>query len=200
MQHALSNLHTFRPSAGTLTALALTFGLLAGCGSKPTPAPRAQPPIPTQPAPAPDRGYFTLHDDSAAEEMVLYALGLLGVGYTFGGRNPEAGLDCSGMVSYIVEQISGKRLPHNAAQIADITRPIAVHELRPGDLVFFNTLNRRHSHMGIYMGDGRFVHAPNSRSQIRIENLHNSYFRPRIDGVRRIVADGRTETAQARTR
>ncbi len=120
--------------------------------------------------------------------MVVYALGLLGTGYRFGGRNPEAGLDCSGMVSYIVQEISGQRLPHNAAQIASMTRPIKVSELRPGDLVFFNTLNRKHSHMGIYMGDGRFIHAPSSRGQIRVEKLDNTYFRPRIDGARRLVS------------
>lgn len=118
----------------------------------------------------------------------MFALGLLGTGYQFGGRNPEAGLDCSGMVSYIVEQITGRRLPHNAAQIADMTRPIRVGELRPGDLVFFNTLNRRHSHMGIYMGDGRFIHAPSSRGRVRVEQLDNPYFRTRIDGARTLVA------------
>lgn len=120
--------------------------------------------------------------------MVVFALGLLGTGYQFGGRNPEAGLDCSGMVSYIVEQITGRRLPHNAAQIADMTRPIRVGELRPGDLVFFNTLNRRHSHMGIYMGDGRFIHAPSSRGRVRVEQLDNPYFRTRIDGARTLIA------------
>ncbi|MBW7862657.1 MAG: C40 family peptidase, partial [Rhodocyclaceae bacterium] len=99
-----------------------------------------------------------------------------------------AGLDCSGMVSYIVEQVSGKLLPHNAAQIAAMTRPVGVAELEPGDLVFFNTLNRRHSHMGIYIGRGQFIHAPSSRGSVRLERLDNSYFRPRIDGARRLVA------------
>ena len=117
----------------------------------------------------------------------MYALGLLGTGYRFGGRNPEAGLDCSGMVAFIVEQVSGKRLPHNAAQIASITRPIRISALQPGDLVFFNTLNRAHSHMGIYIGDGRFIHAPSSRGQIRIERLDNRYFKPRIDGARTLL-------------
>ena len=119
--------------------------------------------------------------------MVLFALGLLDTGYRFGGRNPDAGLDCSGMVAYIVEHISGRRLPHNAAQIAERTRPIEVDELRPGDLVFFNTLKRRHSHMGIYIGDGRFVHAPNSRGRVRVERLANRYFAQRIDGARTLL-------------
>lgn len=132
--------------------------------------------------------YFVLQDESHAQEMVLYALGLLDTGYRFGGRNPEAGLDCSGMVSYIVEQVSGRRLPHNAAQIADRTRPIEVDALRPGDLVFFNTMKRRHSHMGIYIGGGRFVHAPSSRGKVRIERLDSRYFAPRIDGARTLLA------------
>jgi cell wall-associated NlpC family hydrolase len=92
------------------------------------------------------------------------------------------------MVSYIVEQISGRRLPHNAAKIAKTTRPIEIGELQPGDLIFFNTQNRRHSHMGIYMGDRRFVHAPASRGRIRIASLDNPYFKPRIDGARSLLA------------
>ncbi|THF63439.1 C40 family peptidase [Pseudothauera rhizosphaerae] len=137
---------------------------------------------------APQNSYFTLEDQSQSREMVIFALGLLDVGYRFGGRNPEAGLDCSGMVSYIVEQVSGQRLPHNAAQIAERTRPIGVADLQPGDLVFFNTQNRRHSHMGVYMGDGRFIHAPSSRGRIRIERLDNPYFAQRIDGARSLLA------------
>jgi len=114
----------------------------------------------------------------------MFAYGLIGTGYRFGGQNPEAGLDCSGMVAYIVEQVSGTRLPHNAARIAEQTRPIAMSDLQPGDLVFFNTLKRRHSHMGIYLGDGKFIHAPSSRGAVRIDSLDNSYFAPRIDGAR----------------
>ena len=176
--------HRPRTSAGLFFVLVV----LAGCASKPAPPPE------TIYAPAPpvssreESRYFQLPDDLHAHEMVIYALGLLGIDYRFGGRNPDAGLDCSGMVSYIVEQISGRRLPHNAARIAAMTRPIQVDDLKPGDLVFFNTLNRKHSHMGIYMGEGRFVHAPSSRGQIRVERLDNVYFKPRIDGARTLVA------------
>jgi cell wall-associated NlpC family hydrolase len=167
----------------------LISGLISGCGSRQLATQAIHAPSSQTMSPGPgERGYFVLDNGDDASEVVMYALGLLGTGYTFGGRNPEAGLDCSGMVSYIVEQVSGRRLPHNAASIAQITRPIAVSELRPGDLVFFNTLNRRHSHMGIYMGEGRFVHAPSSRGQVRVESLHNSYFRPRIDGARTLIA------------
>jgi len=169
-----------------LAVIAITATILAGCSTAPAPGSRAPADAPlTQP-----RGgsYFALEDETHAREMVLFALGLLDTGYQFGGRNPEAGLDCSGMVAWIVENISGKQLPHNAAQIAGRTRPIEVSQLQPGDLVFFNTLKRRHSHMGIYIGDGRFIHAPSSKGRVRIERLDNRYFAPRIDGARTLVA------------
>jgi len=165
-----------------ILAVAIGLAALAGCSSAPV-APR-----PGTNATAGSGTYFALAAEEQAGEMVLFALGLLDTGYRFGGRNPEAGLDCSGMVAYIVEHISGQRLPHNAAQIAEHTRPIALHALRPGDLIFFNTLQRRHSHMGIYIGDGRFIHAPSSRGAVRVERLDNRYFAQRIDGARTLVA------------
>lgn len=166
--------------------LVIGITALAGCGTTPR---QPTPGISTQTPPhAPDRHYFALDDPTQTQELVMFAFGLLDTGYRFGGRNPDAGLDCSGMVSYIVEQISGRRLPHNAAQIAASTRPIERSELSPGDLVFFNTQKRRHSHMGIYLGDGRFIHAPSSRGTVRVERLDNSYFAPRIDGMRTLLA------------
>lgn len=190
---ASSPLHTARPrgpaaTRGRVRALGLTLAvgaaaLLAGCSTTPPVATTAP-----APATAPGGTFFALEGEHQTQEMVLFALGLLDTGYRFGGRNPEAGLDCSGMVAYIVENISGRKLPHNAAQIADRTRPIDVDALRPGDLVFFNTLKRRHSHMGIYIGDGRFVHAPSSRGRVRVERLDNRYFAQRIDGARSLLA------------
>lgn len=134
--------------------------------------------------------YFTLSDPDHAREIVLMSFSLLDTGYRFGGRNPEAGLDCSGMVSYLVEKVSGQRLPHNAAQIAALTRPVPRAQLQPGDLVFFNTQNRPYSHMGIYIGDGRFVHAPSSRGTVRVESLNKAYFAKRFDGSRTLVDAG----------
>lgn len=169
--------------AGPLT-LAVLLALAAGCSTVPVP----EPSTPT-PRIKDGRSYYSLDDPTIPQEIVMVALGLLDTGYRFGGRNPEAGLDCSGMVSYVVEQSAGLRLPHNAAQIADSTRPIEVDQLEPGDLVFFNTLRRRHSHMGIYIGDGRFIHAPSSRGSVRIERLSNPYFASRIDGARTLLAN-----------
>ncbi len=180
-------LRTAQPRAVRWAVLALAVGalsLLSGCSTTPPVATTA----PAAPVTAPSGHFFSLEGEHQTQEMVLFALGLLDTGYRFGGRNPEAGLDCSGMVAYIVENISGRKLPHNAAQIADRTRPIDMDELRPGDLVFFNTLKRRHSHMGIYIGDGRFVHAPSSRGRVRVERLDNRYFAQRIDGARTLLA------------
>lgn len=149
---------------------------LSGCSlfsSKPTPS-----------APATRSAEKVRLNPTLSNEVVLYALGLLDTGYVFGGSNPSAGLDCSGMVSYIVEQISGKRLPHNAAQIAALTQPVSQSELRPADLVFFNTTGATYSHMGIYMGEGKFIHAPSSKGKVRIERMDNSYFAKRFTGAR----------------
>jgi len=173
--------------AGIAALAAAGIAILAGCSSAPAPGPRPGANAPATQARG-DSRYFALDDEAHAQEMVLFALGLLDTGYRFGGRNPEAGLDCSGMVAWIVENIPGKRLPHIAAQIAERTRPIEVGQLQPGDLVFFNTLQRRHSHMGIYIGDGRFVHAPSSRGSVRVERLDNRYFAQRIDGARTLLA------------
>ncbi|HMV16962.1 MAG TPA: C40 family peptidase [Zoogloea sp.] len=176
-----------RPELRTALAAACVAAVLAGCGSAP-PRTTSQPP-PSVIAP-PERAWFSLPHPDHAQEVVLYALGLLDTGYRFGGRNPEAGLDCSGMVSFIVEQVSGQRLPHNAAQIAERTRPVASGALQPGDLVFFNTLGRAYSHMGIYLGDGRFIHAPNSRGKVRVDRLDNRYFAERFEGGRTLLPRG----------
>lgn len=117
-------------------------------------------------------------------EVVMYALGLLDTGYRFGGKNPEAGLDCSGMVTYVYHQAIGFRMTGNAADIARQGRVINAERLRPGDLVFFNTLQRPHSHVGIYIGGNRFIHAPNSNGRVRIDYLSNSYYAQHFEEAR----------------
>ena len=117
-------------------------------------------------------------------EVALFALGLINTGYRFGGKNPEAGLDCSGMVSYLYDKAAGVRLVGSAADMARRGRPIARSSMRPGDLVFFNTRNAPFSHVGIYIGDDRFVHAPSSNGRVRIERLSTPYFRQRFEAAR----------------
>jgi len=169
-------------------ALLLLAALLAGCGQTPI-RQATYPGKPYAGAPA-NRNWFALPSDDHAQEVVLYALGLLDTGYRFGGKNPEAGLDCSGMVSYIVEQVSGRKLPYNAAGIAERTRPVASRAIRPGDLVFFNTLGRSYSHMGIYLGDGKFIHAPNSRGKVRVDRMDSRYYAARFEGARTLLPEG----------
>ncbi|GGY25028.1 C40 family peptidase [Paludibacterium paludis] len=156
----------------------LLAALLAACSSPP---PRKW--TPKRPA---DRSVALsgLRADGAGREILMYTLGLLDLNYRFGGGNPEAGLDCSGMVSYIYRNAVGIKLPHNAAQIASLSRPIDSGSMQVGDLVFFNTMNRSFSHMGIYIGDGKFVHAPRTNSSIRVDRLDNSYFSARFEGAR----------------
>ena len=123
---------------------------------------------------------------AAANEVVLYALGLLNVRYQFGGNNPESGLDCSGMTSYIFDQAIGMKLPHNAAAQAKLGRVVERDAVLPGDLVFFNTSGRAFSHVGLYIGNGKFIHAPSTNGQIKVTELENVYFAPRWNGARRI--------------
>ena len=120
-------------------------------------------------------------------EVALFALGLIDTGYRFGGKNPEAGLDCSGMVSYLYAKAVGIRLVGSAADMARRGRPIARGAMRPGDLVFFNTRNTPASHVGVYIGDDRFVHAPSSNGRVRIERLSTPYFRERFEAARSYV-------------
>jgi cell wall-associated NlpC family hydrolase len=136
---------------------------------------------------SPFASYFVLEDSTHRKEIVVRALNLVGTEYRYGGENPREGLDCSGLVTHVVEQASGRRLPHHAATIALMTRPINRTELAPGDLVFFNTMKRRHSHMGIYIGDSNFIHAPAPGQRVRVESLKTRYFGERLDGLHTFV-------------
>ncbi len=119
-----------------------------------------------------------------ANEVVLFSLGLINIDYRFGGKNPEAGLDCSGMVSYVFDQSVNLKLKGSAADIARRGRVVDIAYIQPGDLVFFNTLNKPLSHVGIYIGEGRFIHAPSSKGKVRIDSLAKGWFAPRLEEVR----------------
>ena len=117
-------------------------------------------------------------------EVALFALGLIDTGYRFGGKNPEAGLDCSGMVSYIYNKAAGVKINGSAADIARQGRQIDRSNLRPGDLVFFNTRNTPFSHVGLYIGDDRFVHAPSGSGRVRIDQMGAKYYAQRYESSR----------------
>lgn len=119
---------------------------------------------------------------------LLGALNLLGTPYKMGGRRPDTGLDCSGLVRYVYKQTQDIDLPHNARDISQVGEPVEPSELRPGDLVFFNTLGRPFSHVGIYKGDGKFVHASSRRDRkVTVSDMGNRYWAARFDGARRIT-------------
>jgi len=123
---------------------------------------------------------------SCASELVVNAMGFLGVPYRRGGNNAETGFDCSGFVRAMYEQTVGLVLPRRADQQAAATQTIDKQELQPGDLVFFNTMRHAFSHVGIYVGDGKFIHSPRTGSQIRVEDMRDSYWQRRFDGARRV--------------
>lgn len=122
-----------------------------------------------------------------AANLAVEAMSLIGIHYRRGGTSPEAGLDCSGLVRYVFRQANGTELPRTSAEISRVGEHIDKKDLQPGDLVFFNTLKRAFSHVGIYLGDNKFIHAPSSGGAVRIENMDMSYWKARFNGARRIV-------------
>lgn len=121
-------------------------------------------------------------------EIPLYAISLIGTPYKFGGKSPETGMDCSGFVGHVFKQTTGAQLPASAQQISQHGQPLQSSELQPGDLVFFNTLNRAFSHVGIYLGENRFVHSTSSATgTVMVSNMGDGYWSKRFDGARRLI-------------
>ena len=154
------------------TAL-LIVSLLAACGS-PTPRTVRFGGTIAQPLPVSEKG----------NEVALYALGLIDTGYRFGGKNPEAGLDCSGMVSFIYGQAAGLKVKGSAADIARSSRPIDPEFLRPGALGFFEVRKQRYFQNANLLSDSRFVHAPATNGRVRIDRLNDRYYTQRYEAAR----------------
>lgn len=123
---------------------------------------------------------------STVQEVLISALALTGTPYKYGGNSPETGFDCSGFVRYVFQQAANLTLPHGARAISQLGKSIPVDQLQPGDLVFFNTLKSAFSHVGIYIGDNRFVHAPSSGGGVHVVNMSDAYWAKRFNGARRI--------------
>jgi len=153
-----------------LYLMALAF--LAGCSTVPPEMPKPE----------------TALVGERRAEALLQALLTLGLDYRYGGSSPETGFDCSGLVAHVFREAYGIRLPQNARAQSEYGVRVSLAELRAGDLVFYNTLNRPFSHVGIYLGDGRFVHAPKTGAQVRVEPIRGNYWMKRFDGARRIQA------------
>jgi cell wall-associated NlpC family hydrolase len=129
------------------------------------------------------------HVTDQATALIEHAKGALGVPYRWGGTSTQSGFDCSGFVRAMVQETIGKMLPHHAADQAAVTQKISKDELQPGDLVFFDTVRRRaYSHVGIYMGDGQFIHEPAKGERVRIDNLSEAYWQKHFEAARRILS------------
>lgn len=125
--------------------------------------------------------------DGLGAEVALHALALTGVPYRFGSDDPARGLDCSGLVRHVFRAVAALELPRRAEELGRLGQWVAPAELKAGDLLFFNTRGRPFSHVGIYLGDGRFVHAPTRRGAVRIEDLAERYWQRRFNGARRLL-------------
>lgn len=198
-----------RPRSGMALCLFASCAILAGCAS--TQGPVAESPIRRHTASTGFDGTDPIRDlllsrdiqvtrssrpvsdadastDPDANPLASAALGYLGIRYRWGGRSPEEGFDCSGLITYAAEQSLGLKLPRSSYELASEGESVSKRDLQVGDLVFFNTLGRRFSHVGIYLGNNEFVHSPRAGSVVRIESMDISYWRKRYNGARRLTA------------
>lgn len=151
-------------------------GLLSACG---TPAPR---PAPRHPEPVSNLAY-----PAQGADIAFRALGLVGTPYRRAGADPAQGFDCSGFVQYVFRDSAGIALPRSTGEQYALPSSRGMRKLRTGDLVFFATGGRGPSHVGIYVGEGRFVHAPNHGGKVRLDRMDDAYWRPRYLGARRVL-------------
>lgn len=165
------------PSARLMRWTLLTAALLVACS-----APRPKPgPLPRFTAPSPH------HGEIGPNDILFRAIALVGTPYRYGGNTPESGFDCSGFVDYVFRDVAGIVLPRTVDDIDAINAPeVRREELNSGDLIFFKTSGRKVSHIGIYVGEGRFVHAPNEGGTVRLDRLDNVYWNAHYSGAKRI--------------
>ncbi|CAN5898038.1 C40 family peptidase [soil metagenome] len=153
----------------SLSALLLAVVLLAGCGGPSTSTPRAP------------RAALS---SEQANDIAIHALGLVGTPYRYGGNTIEGGFDCSGLIGYVYRSRMGAAPPRTVAQLSDFGDAVSTRELRSGDMVLFGS--GRPTHAGIYVGEGRFVHAPSSGGEVRLDRLDGPYWSRQTLKVRRL--------------
>lgn len=156
----------------TILIIALLCVTLTGCTTQPT-----------------AKSNYTTNqqvNNPGLAEISLHAISLVGIPYRYGGNTPTAGFDCSGLIRYVVKRAIGMRLPRTLYEIRQHGTPLAQENLAPGDLVFFNTNGKPDSHAGIYVGKGRFVHAPSTGGRVRLEQLNTTYWATRFTQARRL--------------
>ncbi len=124
---------------------------------------------------------------NAAQDVILKGLQLVGISYRRGGNDEDSGLDCSGFVRLVFKDTLGMLLPRSAKEMSEVGQRIDAKDLKPGDLVFFNTMKRAFSHVGIYLGDNYFLHSPKPGAEVRVESMQSSYWVKRYNGARRVI-------------
>jgi cell wall-associated NlpC family hydrolase len=164
----------------------LIVAVCGGCAST-TQRGSAKPPARPLAAPSGSGAAPTWAGAAALPDVALTALGLLGTPYRFGGSDPRTGFDCSGFVGYVFRHGQGLVLPRRSEEMGQAGTPVEPDNLQAGDLVFFNTLRRPFSHVGLYLGGDKFIHAPTTGGEVRIENMKDAYWARRYDGARRMT-------------
>lgn len=174
-----------RVGAATTFRAALCGALIAlsGCGGGDS----VRKPPPQTARPSPSRPLVEPADPAAANAVVIRAIGLVGTPYRYGGNTPESGFDCSGLVTYVFRDMLDLRLPRTSRELAAIQGPrIDPNRLAAADLVFFGRKDAI-EHVGIYVGEGRFVHAPRTGGTVRLDRLDGPYWRERYTGAKRVL-------------
>lgn len=166
----------FMPLFAALLACAAVPALAAESTADATVAAPAEPAKPA--------GYL-----DRARELTIHALALIGVNYKWGSDSPEHGFDCSGLVGHVFQEVAGVVLPRNSQGMSKVGAKIDKSDLQPGDIVFFNTRRRPFSHVGIYIGEERFVHAPRRGREVEVQSMQGGYWKTRYNGARRVVSD-----------
>lgn len=167
------------PAAARLPLVCAAALLLAACAGTPPSRHGNLPRTPGKPMTDPSAGL---------EEISIQAMSLVGTPYRYGGNTPDSGFDCSGLVRYVVGRAANVNLPRTTEAMGTRGSALDRSEVASGDLVFFNTTGRANSHVGIYVGQNRFVHAPSSGGTVRLEDMGKSYWASRYNGARRVVA------------
>ena len=167
-----------RRRAWALAACAAVVLSLQGCGTAPRPADKVE-----------RSGRIVRSEQSAlrGRDVALYAMAMLDRDYRWGGRQPESGFDCSGLVRHVFREAAGLELQGNAAALSRQSRAIDAGALQAGDLLFFNTLGQPSSHVGVYVGQGQFIHAANERSGVRVNRLSERYYAARFEGAKTVL-------------
>ncbi len=160
-------------------AIVLALAVLAGCAGRPQPV-FEQAPAPSVPTQATGQS----HDD-----VLFHAFSLVGTPYRYGGNSPSTGFDCSGLIHYVYREAAGLTLPRTTSGLSAMAsgRQGARNPLQPGDLVLFAMSGRKVDHAGIYVGDGRFLHAPSTGGRVRVDSLHAGHWQRSFKGSRRVL-------------